>query len=179
MFAVTCHRLVLLDPQAVASRIAPRWSSRETRFFMWMVLVWAVFLGTVWGLSMLMLNTWVAWVEVPERAWFDWTVLAAKVPAFYLVARISPVFPATAIDRKVDIRWAWRLTANNGWRLVLLVAVLPWVISHAVGLLYRGDPSVLETVVLTFVACALFAVEVAAISLAYRELTKGKDLTPG
>jgi hypothetical protein len=46
------------------------------------------------------------------------------------------------------------------------------MISHLVGLLYRMDATSLETVVLTFLGCALFVVEVAALSLSYRELTK-------
>src|SRR5205823_1911347 len=33
LFAVTCHRLVLLDPGIVASRFLPPGSWRETRFF--------------------------------------------------------------------------------------------------------------------------------------------------
>ena len=176
IFAVTCHRLVLLDPKVVASRIAPRWSVRETRFFLWMVAVWVIFAAVTFGLTTLILNVWLPWVTEPNRTWFDWTVFFAKVPAFYLFARFCLVFPATAVDRKVDLRWAWRLTQSNGWRLVLVVGVLPWVISHAVALLYRGNATVLETIVLTFVASALFAVEVAAISLSYRELTRDEGV---
>ena len=176
MFAVTCHRLVLLDPKVVAARMAPRWSRRETRFFLWMAAVWVIVAAVTFGLTTLILNVWVPWVTEPDRAWFDWTVFLAKVPAFYLFARFCLVFPATAVDRNVDLKWAWRLTENNGWRLVLLVGVLPWVISHAVALLYRGDATVLETIALTFVGSALFAVEVAAISLSYRELTGDEDI---
>jgi hypothetical protein len=174
LFAVTCHRLVLLDPKIVASRLAPRWSWRETRFFLWMGAVWLISAAVTFALTTLMLNVWVPWVGEPNRTWFEWTVFVAKVPAFYVFARFCLVFPATAVDRRVDLRWAWRLTENNGWRLVLLVGVLPWLISQALALLYRGDASVVETIVLTFVAAALFAVEVAAISLSYRELTRSE-----
>jgi len=43
LFAVTTHRLVLLDPAAVAARMVPRWSGRETRFFLRIVAVGVVF----------------------------------------------------------------------------------------------------------------------------------------
>ena len=172
LFAVTCHRLVLLDPQVVASRIAPRWSRRETHFFLWMIGVWLIFAAVTFALTTALLNVWLPWVSEPNSTLFGWTVFLAKLPAFYLFARLCLVFPATAVDRNVDLKWAWSRSANNGWRLVLLVAVLPWVISHAVGLLYRGNASVVEIILLQFVACAFFAVEVAAISLSYRELTK-------
>jgi len=173
LFAVTCHRLVLLDPQAVASRMVPRWSWRETQFVFWMVAVWLIFAGVVFGSMTLILNLLMPSVSEPKRIWFEWTSYAAELPAFYVFARLCPLFPATAVDRKVSVRWAWRLTEKNGWRLVLIVGVLPWIISRAIDLLYRENATVVETIVLTFVGCALFAVEVAAISLSYRELTQG------
>ncbi len=176
LFAVTCHRLVLLDPQTVASRITPRWSRRETRFFLWMIGVWLIFVVITFALTTAILNVWLQWASEPDPALFGWTVFLAKLPAFYLLARFCLVFPATAVDRNVDLKWAWRLSANNGWRLFLLVAVLPWVISYAVGLLYRAEASVVETILLQFIACAFFTVEVAAISLSYRELTRNEDL---
>jgi hypothetical protein len=41
-----------------------------------------------------------------------------------------------------------------------------------VGLLYRGNATAVETAILTFLGSALFAVEIAALSLSYRELTR-------
>jgi hypothetical protein len=181
-FAVTCHRLVLLDPHSVASRIAPRWSWRESRFLFWMVAVWLI--GGVVALALITLgaNIFLWSTEVPaanvaasghsDAKWFDWAVFVAKVPALYMVARLCVLFPATAVDRKVNLKWAWRLTENSGWRLFLVVAVLPWLISELVSLVYRKDASVIETIILTFVGSALFAAEIAALSLSYRELTK-------
>jgi hypothetical protein len=43
--AVTCHRLVLLDPFSVAARVGPRWSWRETRFLAWIIVVGLAFVG--------------------------------------------------------------------------------------------------------------------------------------
>lgn len=173
-FAVTCHRLVLLDPTVVASQAIPGWSWRETRFFLWMIGVWLICAVMAWGLAMLSANIWMLRVGELSPTRIEWMVFVVKVPAFYLFARFCLVFPATAVDRKVDLKWAWRLTANNGWRLVLLVGVLPWVISYAIGLLYRDEASFVEVIVLTCVSSALFAVEVAAISLSYRELTQSE-----
>ena len=82
------------------------------------------------------------------------------------------VFPATALDRRADWRWAWQLTRNNGWRLFVVVAILPWAISQLLALLYRAEATVIETILLSVTGIALFAVEIAAISLSYRELTR-------
>lgn len=174
-FAVTSHRLVLLDAQTIASRMVPRWSWRETRFFLWMAAVGLIFAGMVYGVATFLLSLWMPWMpEIePNSTWFQWSVVAAKLPAFYVFGRLCLIFPATAVDRKVDLKWAWASTRKNGWRLVLIVGVLPWLVSSAVTLLYRENATALETIVLTVLGCALIAVEIAAISLSYRELTKG------
>jgi hypothetical protein len=172
MFAVTCHRLVLLDAASVASQPVPRWSWRETRFFYWLVGTWLICWVAGIAAITLILNLAIMVIGNSITGWFDWAPLVAGIPAYYLFARLSPIFPATAIDRRVDLKWAWRLTRGNGWRLFVVVAVLPWLLSHFVGLLYRGNATAVETAMLTFVGSALFAVEIAALSLSYRELTR-------
>jgi hypothetical protein len=176
LFAITCHRLVLLDPQSVAPSWVPHWSRRETRFFLWLLALWLISTSVIWVLatllSPLILNLRSPSAGEPDEMWFVWIFTAASVPALYLCARLCLVFPATAVDRKVNLQWAWARSANNGWRLFLIVAVLPWIISRCVKLLYRSDAGAIETVVLTFLGCALMAVEVAALSLSYRELTQ-------
>ena len=105
-------------------------------------------------------------------AWPDWLWFFASTPALFLSARICLVFPATAVGRKVDLQWAWNLSASNGWRLVLVVDLLPWLIAQILGVLSRRNASMYETVILTLIGLIFSAVEVAALSLSYRELTK-------
>jgi hypothetical protein len=170
LFAVTCHRLVLLQPGWRGGIPVPRWSWREARFFYWVVTLWIAYL-VVWWLGLLVAgNVWPR--DGNMRGWFDLIQFAASVPALYVVARLSLVFPATAIDRPAGLKWAWRTSRGNGWRLVVVVAVMPWLVSHLVGLLYREVPTAAEVVLLTVLGTALFAVEIAALSVAYRELVK-------
>jgi hypothetical protein len=173
LFAVICHRLVLLDPGSVALVMAPRWSRRETRFIFFIVAVSLVSTTVAAILMTLLFNMFLSHAFVdPSSTWFGWLDASVKIPVFYLFARFSLVFPATAIDRKVNLQWSWALTRNNGWRLFVVVSVLPWIISQVVSLLYRGEASALEIILLTVLGSALLAVEVAALSLSYRELTK-------
>lgn len=162
IFAVACHRLVLLDPR----RVHPGWSWREVRFLFWLVGMYLVYLA-VW------LPVWTVLVNLTPGMSPDWTREPAVIPALYFVARLSLVLPAVALDGEVSFKWAWRLTRGNGWRLVVVVGVLPWAISQVLGLLYRADPTPVETVALTVIGIALFAVEIAALSISYRDLTTG------
>jgi hypothetical protein len=172
-FAVTCHRLVLLDAATVASRLAPRWSRRETRFLLCLVGAWLACLGVFLLVAMGLANVAI-WVlpHKPEDVPLEWVEVAGRVPAYYVFARLSLVFPATAIDRDVDFRWAWRLSRGHGWRMFIVVAILPWLISEVLAVLWRGEATAVETAALTLIGTALFAVEIAALSLSYRELTK-------
>jgi hypothetical protein len=63
IFAVICHRLVLVDPTAVASQVIPGWAWRETRFFLRMVGVWSICAVVVLGLAMLSASIWMLWVD--------------------------------------------------------------------------------------------------------------------
>ena len=171
LFAVACHRLVLLRSRPLSAIPRPRWSWRESRFLLWIVTVWLIYLAVWWVCIAVAANVW-------PRLGGDFTAsvklieFAGSIPALYVLARLSLVFPATAIDRRPSFRWAWQASRGNGWRLVVVVAVLPWIVSHLVGLLYRDEPTVAETVLLTVFGTTLFAFEIAALSVAYRELTR-------
>jgi hypothetical protein len=178
LFAVTCHRLVLLDPQTVARSMAPRWTWRETRFLLWMAVVWAGAAGvSVFGLT-LVANVW--WGgDGSLQDWFDWVKFVVSVPALYVTARLSMLFPATAVDRRPTLRWAWERSMRNGWRLVVIVGVLPWALSQALALAWRGEATGLEWFLFLVGGSAVFLFEIAAISLSYRELTRdnaGKEI---
>jgi hypothetical protein len=177
LFAVTCHRLVLLGSESVTTPFFPRWSWRESRFFAWLVAICLIHM-LAWYVILFPPLTVAVNVSAAAResgTWAEWASSIARIPALYVFARLSLVFPATAIDKRPDLRWTWDLTRNNGWRLVVVVGVLPWVISGLVGLLYRENATVFETIILSVLGIALFAVEIAALSLSYRELTKEAD----
>jgi hypothetical protein len=172
LFAVTTHRLVLLDPDAVAKNPVPGWTRREGLFFGWMVGAWLLFVFAFFVVLMVVVNAVGFGFEGLIKSHLVWIETAASVPALYLLARLSPLLPATAVDRRVDLRWAWELTRGNGWRLMAITGVLPWVLSWVTPLLYRSDATTAELVVLTVAGIALFAIEIAALSISYRELTK-------
>jgi hypothetical protein len=142
-----------------------------------MFAVWLISATVVLVVTTLSFNLLIPFAGDPNDTWIRLVVLVAKIPALYLFARLCLVFPATAVDRRVNLKWAWRLTENNGWRLVLIVAVLPWIISQVVSVLYRSGASAIETVALSFLGTVLFAVEVAALSLSYREQRCKKRLS--
>jgi hypothetical protein len=171
-FAVRCHRLVLLDAQAVAAEWRPRWTMRETRFFMWVAGLWLF--GMLGFLVVLTIaaNAWTA-LGGDLRAGHEWLEAAAKLVLLYFLGRLCLLFPATAVDREPPPgwRWSWGLTRGNGWRLFIVVGALPMLFALLVDLVYRSEATTLEWLLVSGLAIVLFAVEIAAVSLSYRELT--------
>lgn len=114
----------------------------------------------------------------PERARASAMVIVmviASLPAAYLAARLTVLFPSIAIDRHMSIKSAWALTKGNGWRLVtivwvpaILISTLPistWFNNTAGSLLFN------------FILGIVTALEVAFISVAYKVLG-GLTLSP-
>lgn len=178
LLAVTCHRLVLLDAATTGAEWLPRWSRRQTRFLLWFVAMWLIFALIVWPLWTVLGNLLHRipgpWQSLPLNEQWQWAFHVSAIPAFYIFGRLCVIFPATALDRAATLRWAWNTTRKNGLRVLLVVGALPWVISWMVDLVYRDEATIVEAIVMTLVGTALFAVEVSAVSLSYRELTKGE-----
>jgi hypothetical protein len=178
LFAVTCHRLVLLDANQVARSWWPQWSRRETRFFSWIGLLWLS--GVIAGLAVLtfLFNFSKFVIGTSDAAWLEYAVYGVQLPLLYAFARFCMLFPATALDRMASLRWSWDLTRDNGWKLVVVVGGLPFVFSVLVSFFYRSGATAAERLLLTAAAVALFAVEIAAVSLSYRELTRYDAIPP-
>ena len=173
LFAVRCHRLVLLDPQAVAREWQPRWTWRETRFFMWVAGFWLFGIVGMVVLLTVVLNAWGA-IAGHRSIELEWTEQAVRVALLYPFGRLCVMFPATAVERPAvpDVRWAWQLTRGNGWRLMIVVGALPWLFSLLTSAVYRSEATTLEWVLVGLLGLALLAVQIAALSISYQELTK-------
>jgi membrane-anchored glycerophosphoryl diester phosphodiesterase (GDPDase) len=174
IFAVTCHRIVLLDAPS-SFRSSLHWTRRETRF-----LGWALLIAMFFVLAIFILITFATLSGVNISAIKDpgnngaltAVLILMAIPVVYVSARLSLIFPATALDRKHDLRWAWKQSHGNGWRLAIVVGGLPFIFSQLLGLFIRENATIFETVFLAIAGVIVVAIEVIALSLAYRELIK-------
>lgn len=93
-----------------------------------------------------------------------------------LFARVALVLPATAIDAHTTPFMAWRQTSGNGWRMVVVIAILPWSFRYVYYFLAGEEPGVVRVILLTALTTVLLAVEITALSLSYRELSRETGL---
>ena len=88
--------------------------------------------------------------------------------SIYFSIRLSLLLPAVSVDDPVNPRLILERTRGNFWRLVaviILVALPVLIIALLLGALFSGGP-----VALAFVSIFFAVVNVAVLSVAYREL---------
>lgn len=164
IFVITCHRIVILGSKSVSGGVLPRWTQRETRFLGWVLGIYFIATFAIYAtvsLSSLLLG-------------YNFILIIAAVPGLHMLARLSVIFPATAVDERPDMKIAWDLTEGNGWRLVLCVCLLPVVLSFLQAILEGEEVRLATTIALDVVSYIIFIIEIAAVSLAFKELRKVK-----
>lgn len=171
-FAVACHRLLLMNDDSVPEYGFEQWSSREVNFLGKLILVSLASLGTfilsAMAIGAVAFNLFTT-PDIPNRR-TPWLFEMFRIPAAYFVARLSLIIPATALDQKSDMRWAWQLSHGNGWRLAVVICGLPWLINVLQGLMYPDEPTIVQVILSLVAFYILLVIEIALLSLSYKEL---------
>lgn len=178
LFAVWCHRSILLDASRVHAFGSLAWGERENRFIVWILCIqWILvpaaavgLLGPIWLVARL-LGVAIPW-QGESPVWLGAAGAVFILPVSYVLARSLFVLPATAVDLRPSLSSAWRLSHGNGWRLAMLVVVLPSSLYVIAGAAVDASTSshgaqVIGGVVSNYVI-GLF--EVALLSVSFRSL---------
>jgi hypothetical protein len=171
---VNCHRIFLLG-DSFASKYGFGINKFFIKFFLWEIILFTI-LFFIWYLFIfVIINTSLSipFIEIDTEDQFfknyiKWIESFSKIIAFYIVARVCLVLPSVAIGGMPSIKWSWRTTKNNGWRMFLLVGFLPWLLTEVVDLFYRENASTLEHVILSIFSYLIITVEVAFLSLSFK-----------
>ena len=166
VFAVTCHRLVLVEDATFTFQISFR--LREVKFVGWAIAVYAIFYLIVSVPLTVTMNLPITSDAFDSSEFAYYAQFIFSIPATYILARLCLVFPATAIDMKYGLSWSWAQTRGNGWRIVVIVGLYPWLISTMIWLVSREDPMLIEQAFIAFLYYVGLALEVFALSLTYR-----------
>ena len=166
LFAITCHRIVLIGPDSVPILGVLSWTKREWRFLGWTILAYIYMMLVILlaGIPLAIFMTMSSF-----RDWsFEVFLWALFFVGFYVFARMSPLFPATAIGEKKQVDWAFQITEGNGFRMMIVVGLLPLVLGWCVEYL-RGYNIFLDIAV-AILGVVFLVVEIVALSLSYQYL---------
>lgn len=172
-FAVKCHRFILISNNTPSTNIPM--IKRVIAFLLWIFVVYIV-VGIVLTIFMTIgMNTFADAALMKASYYisdnnFSLLKLLLILPAGYILARLSLVFPAIAIDKRASMKWAWKASQNNGLRMLVLIGVLPWMTTILLNLLWRENGTMFEYVFLSILGYIVLAIEVFILSIAYREI---------
>jgi hypothetical protein len=179
LFVVNCHRVVLLNSQHTNEWAVPKWSWRETRFLGWTACIWiiAVVCGMVVSIIVLTIigNIMPRFLGPENLKSSTLTLISGyfvKIIYIYIFARLCLMFPSIAVDKILSFQQAIKLSRGNGWRLAIVVSVIPLAIQIITNMVYRDDGSAWEYMLWLTITSALLTVEITALSLSYRELVE-------
>ena len=87
-----------------------------------------------------------------------------------LLARLSIVLPATAIDLQPTFKLFWDLSEGNGWRLAFLIFGLPLVFYSFFPIFHStfDDSSWVSDFFVSLISYGMTTIEIALLSLSYR-----------
>jgi hypothetical protein len=176
LFAVLWHRRILLGKTNEMNFLNISLSKRELCFLKFVLLVYmsftimliGVFVGVflinmIWDNNVLVFND-ETWESVIFQSFFLF------LPFYFLLGRCSLVFPAVAVDLSPTLHWSWTLSRGNGWRLACLVGGLPLIYGLVAQWPYWEQEVMGISIVSTCFWAVLTPVEVAVVSIAFREL---------
>ncbi len=172
--AVVCHRVFVLGDESMIGQGLVWWSSRETRFLGWLIgLGFCAATITVLGMivSMIVGSMMTNGDQEPSQVGIVGSLFLVDLVVAYFVGRWSLVLPATAIDDRPSLSWAWSTSRGNGLRLMVLVGLFPMGVNFASTFLPETR-SVVDSILLAPVWLYVWAVEIALLSLSYRELVR-------
>ena len=168
IFAVTCHRLILTtDEQSLFSVPLTR---RQLKFAAWFIVVYIIYNLAKIAISITLLKFGLEPAALNPGSTLPYATVIASTPAMYIMARLSLVFPATAVDTNIGLKWSWQCTRHNGWRMVVIIGLYPGLISALLWLVSREATTAIEQAIIGLFYYLGAAVEIFALSLTYKEI---------
>lgn len=154
-FAVAIHRFVLLGPGSISKWGITKWSMRETTFLVFLVMF----------LLIIPIPLFLGFIHFAG-------IIVGALLAIWLAARLSLIFPAIAVDKRISFSDSWAYTKHYQELMISVVVLLPFMLG-LVGYLFNYIP---YGYFLFIPLSLLFIVyEVAALSLSYHLIISNVD----
>lgn len=161
--AIVIHRVLIIGHGSVPKWGIEAFNKRESRYFMFQILSMLV----IAFLPFLVLNVFTGNdQEDPLASPF---YILSQVLAYYLMARISLIFPAAAVDEKLTIKEAWALTTNFKITVFLLIAVVPYVLTSVSNIIAKSVNAYWLSMLMFLLVTAYI---VAVLSVTYKRITE-------
>jgi hypothetical protein len=161
IYAISCHRLILLGDDSVPSLGLRIPQKREFNFIGWTILT-GLIVAPIWILAAFFIFKF-DFIHIQLKFYL------AIIPAQIILARLIIILPAVALDHRPSIKWAWKQTSGNGWKLFLLT-MIPSLILLPVNIFSINDGSLIFSMQLKIINLMVVLIGILFASLAFKEL---------
>ena len=179
LFAVSCHRIILIGPSALANSWGLYWSDRELRFVgRFIAIALLCFVAAIPGLFCLKMLGKLEPSPLSNTLYML-AAMTTYLMGSYVFSRLSMVLPAIAIDHRPTLSQGWNWSRGSGMRLTvaLLVPGLIFLVMRSVLSLLTPTPSLLVIyAAIELLFYLLGAYTVAVLSVAFRQLISEQTL---
>lgn len=169
MAVVGCHRLFIFAQKEKNEYKFNEWTGNEIRYAGWWILIGigSSFVALPLILLVFLLGYGGLDIDIENTNHAIAVASVIGIPVYYFVSRWSMVLPASATDlHGKDLTWSWRLSSNNGWRLTVLIGIIPFSVELLFGFIPE-NPSVILELLAEFVWLVVGVIEVGLLSLSY------------
>jgi hypothetical protein len=154
---------------------------KTIKYLAWMVLFFFIFTGfeilmyrtlktIVYNLGIPALQSLFDY-KIRQIHWLNSIGIVSKLCAAYITTRLSLVFPAIAVDKKMSLINSFNYTIGNGWRLLLAILPIPLLFLFLFGQLYVVAPPIQAGLLYFLFGLPFFLIGICGLSLTYKELT--------
>ena len=171
LFAITCHRIVILGFDAVPKFGLFKLSSREIKYLAYIGISYLFFFVTYLGFEWFFGHLFQLGADISIV--LSLLYFAVMVICLYSVGRLILVLPSVAVDNPISPKTSFKLTEGNGWRIFFVVIIVPLLSGILVGLL--PDGLIVLEVLGSIFWLYLYVIEVSALSISYRYLIEDID----
>lgn len=173
------HRVILLGVDYVSS--ISQILLNSLKYFLWFVLFYFIYAGfeilMYRGFKTIIYNLFIPAMQ----SFFGYKIkqihlvsslrLVSEICALYITMRFSLIFPALAVNKKINLFNSVNYTLGNGWRLMFVVLPIPLLFLFLFDQLYMVTPPIQEGLLYFLFGLPFFLVGICGLSLAYKELT--------
>ncbi len=170
IFAVVCHRLVLLQADKPLKPYALTVTRREMVFSLNLIVIAVVALMLAWVLSIPLIPL------LNSFSFSNWAIFIPIVMGMlqtYFLGRFCLVLPSIAIDERISLKQSWMVTRGSGLRIFCIIGVVPlfwFALSSISGDNAEDTGLYIIDVLFMVLQPVVLAFEVFLVSLTYKEM---------
>ena len=175
---VSIHRHFILGREIAGQFPVFSWTTRESKFFGWGVLL--VAFTIVWivvpiGIVLYFFADYLLDYTTGAITILGWAiVLICSVPGMCFVSRYSLMLPAVATEEATVLEDVLSLSDGHLLKLTILVSVIPWCTEVTLSQ-FSGSNSLLSDMLISIIWAVIAVIEICLLSLCYKWLKHNSE----